>query len=89
VTVHHLYWPRRDYQTELERRFRTLPWNKVAMPAAAHELLHRCAAPPRKPPVEEMLAAVELWEQLERQRRSMSRQPSAPSDQQADRGAVA
>ena len=70
VTVHHLYWPRRDYQTELERRFRTLPWNKVEMPALAHELLHRCSLPPRKPPMEEMLAAVESFELQERQRRA-------------------
>lgn len=70
MTVHHLYWPRRDYQTELERRFRTLPWNKVEMPAAAHELLHRYAAPPRKPPLEEMLAAIEVYDLMERQRRA-------------------
>lgn len=70
LTVHHLYWPRREYQTDLERRFRTLPWNKIEMPVAAHELLHRLAPPPRKPAIEEMLAAVETFELKERQRRA-------------------
>ena len=69
VTVHHLYWPRRDYQTQLERRFRSLPWNKIDMPVDAHELIHRYAPPPAKPP-EEMLSAVEMWELMERQRRA-------------------
>ncbi|GEM_PF-6698322 len=70
VTVHHLYWPRRDYQTQVERRFRSLPWNKIDMPADAHELIHRYAPPPAKPPLEEMLSAVEMWELMERQRRA-------------------
>ena len=70
MTVHHLFWPRRDYQSDLERRFRTLPWNKVEMPMVAHELLHRYAPPPSKPALEEMLDAVEAYELKERQRRA-------------------
>ncbi len=70
MTVHHLFWPRRDYQSDLERRFRTLPWNKVEMPAVAHEMLHRYAQPPRKPSLEEMLDAVEEFDLKERQRRA-------------------
>lgn len=70
MTVHHLFWPRRDYQSDLERRFRTLPWNKVEMPAGAHEMLHRYAQPPGKPSLEEMLDAVEAFDLKERQRRA-------------------
>lgn len=70
MTVHHLYWPKRDYRSDLERRFRALPWHKVEMPVEAHELLHRLAAPPRKPSLEEMLAVVETYELQERQRRA-------------------
>ncbi len=70
MTEHHLYWPKREYRSDLERRFRTLPWNKVEMPATAHELLHRLTAPPRKPSVEEMLTVVESYELQERQRRA-------------------
>ena len=70
LTVHHLFWPRRDYQTDVERRFRTLPWNKLEMPMDAHEMLHRYAPPPSKPSLEEMLDAVEAYELKERQRRA-------------------
>lgn len=56
---HHLWWPRRDYQTKLERKFRQLPCNIVRMDARVHAILHLVQAPPRKPPVSFMREQVD------------------------------
>lgn len=74
LTVHHLYWPRRWYQNPVERRFRSLPWNIVHMPEDAHTLLHRYAAPPRKPSFMEMLRQIAVWEEEQERQQRLERQ---------------
>lgn len=61
LTKHHLYYPRRDYQTsELARAFRELPENIVMVQNWYHNQLHRWQSPPRMPDVETMLAAIAM-----------------------------
>lgn len=49
MTKHHLYWPRRDYQVGLEKKFRNLPCNVVLMDELKHRQLHATTRPPKKP----------------------------------------
>lgn len=56
---HHIWFPRREYTTPLERRFRQLPCNIIRMDAQAHKLLHLNMQPPRKPARDDMLTAIE------------------------------
>jgi len=55
---HHLYWPRRNYQTELEQAFREKPEHIIQICACAEWLIHNAMRPPEKPPVEEMIVAL-------------------------------
>lgn len=55
---HHLYHPKRDYQTELENAFRNLGCNIVQMCECAEKQLHEFTNPPSKPSVEEMVVAL-------------------------------
>lgn len=56
--THHLYYPRRDYTSPVERDFRELPENKVQLCMAEHDLLHQIEQPPVKPSRDEMLLAI-------------------------------
>jgi hypothetical protein len=60
---HHLWWPRKDYQSPLERKFRGLSCHIVVMDVRAHQLLHILTAPPEKPSREDMKAAIERHKQ--------------------------
>ncbi len=53
---HHIWHPRRDYKTPIERSFRALPCNVVWIDEKAHTLLHIYTKPPDKPSHEEMCA---------------------------------
>ena len=55
---HHCFWPRKDYKSEVEKKFRNLPCNIVWIDEMAHRLLHICSEPPRKPSIHEMHQAV-------------------------------
>lgn len=46
---HHLFFPRRDYQSKLEKDFRELPCMSVDIDVAAHRELHVYSAPPTMP----------------------------------------
>lgn len=46
---HHLWWPRRDYKTPVERKFRGLPCNIIVMDVRIHQALHIYGTPPTKP----------------------------------------
>ena len=48
-SLHHVYWPRRNYTTPLEKRFRNLPENKELLPRCEHDELHATTEPPEKP----------------------------------------
>jgi hypothetical protein len=56
--IHHEFWPKRHYQTPLEKEFRELDENKVQMCRWEHEDLHRYEQPPEKPSREEMINAL-------------------------------
>lgn len=58
TNVHHLYWPKNQYTTPVEKEFRELPENKERMCMSEHSDLHRLEAPPDKPDREEMLLAI-------------------------------
>lgn len=49
MTRHHLFWPRTDYKTALERKFREHPLTSVELPEETHRLVHMYQDPPRKP----------------------------------------
>lgn len=55
---HHLYWPARDYKTEIENEFRELPENKVQLCMYDHDMLHVQQEPPQKPTLETMIVAL-------------------------------
>ncbi len=46
---HHIWYPRNQYQTPLEKRFRNHPDNIQIMCRMAHELIHLTQEPPEKP----------------------------------------
>ena len=56
--VHHLYFPRRDYNNRVEKEYRELPPHKVEMCRNEHNELHATEQPPTKPPRSEMLRAI-------------------------------
>lgn len=55
---HHVYFPRRDYKTKIEKQFRNLPENLVEMCRNDHDNLHATQTPPEKPSRDEMLVAI-------------------------------
>lgn len=59
-STHHVYWPRRDYTTSLEKRFRNLPANKELLPRCLHDELHATLESPEKPSYEYMESAVAI-----------------------------
>lgn len=54
MNLHHLFYPRCDYITPLEKRFRQDGRNIVRLCRREHEILHHTQEPPEKPSVEEM-----------------------------------
>lgn len=56
--VHHVWWPRRKYRSQVERQFRELPENKEVLCREAHDDLHATTRPPVKPPREVMIRAI-------------------------------
>lgn len=62
TNIHHLFWPRTRYQTDLEKTFRELPCLKVEMEVEAHNLLHYYQDPPRKPATHDMVDIIRAHE---------------------------
>ena len=58
LSIHHLYYPKPDYQEGLSKVFRELPENKVMLRHCEHEALHYEEEPPIKPSRVEMLEAI-------------------------------
>lgn len=48
-TRHHIAWPAKDYQSKVERKYRSLPCNIVLLDERVHQTLHFLSEPPRKP----------------------------------------
>ncbi len=59
--LHHLYFPRRDYKTNVEKQFRNLPENKEQLCRAEHNERHATEPPPLKPSRDEMLGAIAIY----------------------------
>lgn len=59
--VHHLYWPKSEYRSELERNFRNLGSNTMRICRATHDDIHATERPPVKPSRETMLREVAVW----------------------------
>ena len=60
---HHLYWPRRNYVTGLEKQFRNLPCHVLDMAIVDHRELHATQSAPNKPSREHMQEIVNLHKQ--------------------------
>jgi hypothetical protein len=58
--THHLFYPRRDYRTRVEREFRELPVNKEQICRSEHDERHAVEPVPQKPTKQEMLGAIAL-----------------------------
>lgn len=63
TSTHHLYYPKRNYTTRVEKIFRSLPCHKVEMSIEGHRLLHQLAFQdngviPDKPSENEMWAKI-------------------------------
>ena len=54
---HHLYWPRNQYKTKLERTFRGM--HIVRIPRCVHNEIHATTRPPQKPSVNYMKAVIQ------------------------------
>lgn len=57
--THHLYYPKAEYTTPTEKRFRELDANKILGCRALHNLRHYTENPPKKPSVQEMNEAIQ------------------------------
>lgn len=55
---HHLYWPRKNYKSGVERAFRNLPENRQMLCRAEHDEVHATEPIPKKPSRNEMLQAL-------------------------------
>lgn len=72
--IHHLFYPRGDYDTPLEHKFRNLPENKQQICRYEHERIHFEQLPPTKPSFEVMEHAVSIAGiKLTRRQRKASR----------------
>ena len=63
---HHRYWPRRDYKTRVEKKFRNLPCNIDLLSAAEHTRVHKrfpYGTPGGKPSRTAMFAAIQKHEE--------------------------
>lgn len=54
VSVHHEYWPKYKYRSELEKKFREHALNKVVICRREHDEIHNTQQPPVKPSAQEM-----------------------------------
>ena len=50
--VHHLYYPKSNYQSGFAQKFRELPENKVEICRAEHNEIHATERPPYRPPMD-------------------------------------
>lgn len=58
TSVHHEFYPRVDYKSPVEKRFRELPENKFEVCRQMHDEIHAHDEPPMKPSIEVMRHAV-------------------------------
>ena len=63
--IHHLYWPRKAYKSQLERLFRRM--HTVRICVDWHKHIHATQQVPKKPRAAEMRAAIEAKQAERRQ----------------------
>ena len=56
----HFYFPKHDYPTGVERRFRNLPENIIEGCRVVHDERHATTPPPEKPTIDMMREAIRL-----------------------------
>lgn len=57
--IHHEYWPKKDYKSDVEKEFRGLLVNQTFICRALHNAIHASQDPPEKPSRDEMLVAIQ------------------------------
>ena len=57
--VDHIYWPKKGYQTPVEKEFRDLDTNKQLICRALHDERHATEVPPLKPDRDFMFLAIQ------------------------------
>ena len=60
--LHHEAWPKSEYRTKLEKKFRNHVMNKTVMCRAMHDDEHAQGLPPRKGTPQEMRRLMEEYE---------------------------
>ncbi len=55
---HHLYWPKKNYKSPVEREFRSLPEHRAMVCRAEHDEIHATEGIPKKPSRDQMLQAI-------------------------------
>lgn len=58
LTKHHDYWPKKEYSTKIEKRFRELKSHVRLLPNCEHREFHLNNRPPVKPPLKHMVAVL-------------------------------
>lgn len=60
MECHHLYFPKRDYKSNIAKRFRELRCNKVMLTHEEHKEIHAQRRASEKPTREQMLQKLDL-----------------------------
>ena len=55
---HHIYYPKREYSSPLEKTFRNLGENIVEICRSEHNEIHATQEPPEKPPIQYMAESI-------------------------------
>jgi len=66
LSTHHIYYPRRDYPKGVERKYRNLPSNKIALPILVHQVMHTDESAPLKPKITTMKKAIQRFDNCRR-----------------------
>lgn len=62
LTRHHRWWPKNEYTTDLEKKFRNHPAHIDLMAWCEHRRLHFEQKPPQKPSINHMVAFLMRYE---------------------------
>jgi hypothetical protein len=60
--VHHIWWPKNQYNTRFEKSFRNATENKIVVPTRNHNFLHAKVQPPTKPTRNQMFELMDILE---------------------------
>jgi len=60
LECHHIYYPRRDYKTKTQKKFRELRCNKIYLDHETHVQIHRQRRASEMPTREQMLQRLDI-----------------------------